>query len=360
MFIDIVFFLLTAVISLISISTRSKRMLQFHESGAQKNYRISIVIPARNEEQNIGKILTLLRKQSILPNEIIVVNDNSSDKTSEIAKGFENIKVVDLKEDPPKGWVGKSWAIWNGFQHSTGEILIFMDADVEPGENAVQALIEQFEKQGGLLSVWPYQRFERFYEHFTAVFNILVIYGSNTLGFPYKTPSGAFGPVILTSRKDYEYTGGHQAIRDSVLEDIKLAKLYIKRGIKVSNFLGNGIIKFRMYPAGFKQLFQGFSKNMSSGATTGGPLTFLLFLLWMAGYYSSFSSFDLSLAYTAFRYIGLSLFFYLLLKPTGDYRWYDALLYPLHFLFFIVVFLYSLYQTVVLKKVNWKGRKIDV
>lgn len=357
---DIFLFLLTVVISLVSIFATSRRILRISENTDQKNHSISIIIPARNEEKNIGKILTLLQEQTVPPHEIVVVDDNSSDKTSQIARSFQKVKVLELKEDPPKGWVGKSWAIWNGFLCSTGNILIFMDADVEPGKRTVEVLIQKYEKYGGLISVWPYQRFESFYEHFTAVFNILVIYGSNTLGFPKRIPSGSFGPVILTSRKDYEYTGGHQAIKDSVLEDIKLGRLYVGKGLQVTNFLGNGIIKFRMYPSGFKQLFEGFSKNMSSGATSGGTVTFLLFLLWMAGYYSSFSSLDLSVGYSVIRYLTLSFFFYLLLKRTGDYRWYDALLYPLHFLFFIVVFLYSLYQTIIVKKVSWKGRKIDV
>lgn len=355
---------LTVFISIIYFSTTFKRrlrLLQRKEHTEQNNsYSISVIIPARNEEKNIAKILNCLRNQSLKPNEIIVVDDNSTDNTYEIASQFEGVKCIRLEEEPPKGWVGKPWAIWNGVRASKGNLLIFFDADVEPEPFALEILVNIYNKYGGLISVWPYQSFEKFYEHLTAVFNILIIYAGNMIGFPFKKPSGAFGPVILTTRKDYEYTGGHFAIKDSVLEDIKLGKLYVEKGISVNNFLGDGVIKFRMYPNGFKQLFEGFSKNMSFGASTGGILSFLFALVWISGYFSSFSNFNYPLPYIALRYILMSSLFYLLLKPTGKYKFYDALFYPVHFTFFMVVFIHSLYQALLVRKVTWKGRKIDV
>lgn len=361
-------FFLTISISIIYIYNIYKKRLEVFNNINNKDaterfserHSISVIIPARNEESNIGKILSCLQVQSVKPDEIIVVDDNSSDRTSEVASKFSGVKVLKLNEEPPNGWAGKPWAVWNGVKISKGDLLVFFDADLEPGVFALETLIKLYEKYGGLISVWPYQRFEKFYEHFTAVFNILVVCAGNMIGFPFREPSGAFGPAILTSRKDYECTGGHETIKDSVLEDIKLGKLYLQKGIKVNNFLGNGIVKFRMYPSGFKQLFDGFAKNMSSGASTGGLLSFTISLVWISGYFSSFSNFTLSASYIFFRYFVLAFMFYLLLKPTGDYKWYDALFYPFHFMFFIIVFLYSLYQTLIIKKVIWKGRKLSV
>ncbi len=320
--------------------------------------KVSVIIPARNEEKNLMKLLPLVLTQTQKPFEIIVVDDNSSDNTFEIASSFKDVKVVRLAENPPNGWVGKSWAIWNGYLNSSGEYLLFLDADVEPSKELIRILIEKHKEYGGLVSVWPYQRLEKFYERLTLAFNLMVIYASNNLGFPSKIPSGAFGPVIFTSRKDYEFTGGHEAIKDSVLEDIKLGKLYVKHKISVTNFLGNHTVKFRMYPLGLKQLFEGFSKNMSSGATTGGFVSFAVALVWMSAIYSSIANlFNLS---GLISYIIISILIYLMAKPTGDYRWYDAILYPIHYLFFLIVFFYSLYLTLFKKQVYWKGRKISV
>uniref|UniRef100_A0A7C5U4B9 Glycosyltransferase n=1 Tax=Fervidobacterium nodosum TaxID=2424 RepID=A0A7C5U4B9_9BACT len=345
----------------LKFSIKKKLNMEFSSKNQErKDWKVSVIIPARNEERNIGKILSFLSQQSIPIYEIIVVDDNSWDKTYEIASSFKNVKVVRLTTEPPKGWVGKSWAIWNGYLSSSGDLLVFMDADVEPSYHAIESLVTQYEKYGGLISVWPYQRFERFYEHLSLTFNFLVVYASNMLGFPSKKPSGVFGPVILTSRKDYEYTGGHEAVRDSVLEDIKLGKLYVNKGIRVTNFIGNGIIKFRMYPEGFKQLFEGFSKNMSSGAISGGFINFLLAFVWIAGFYSSFSNFTFPIWYILLRHLVFSTLVYILSKSIGGYKWYDALLYPVHFSFFLIVFFYSLYRTVVVRKVTWRGREIDV
>ena len=362
---DIIIVTFTIVLSLIYTLTAHKKRLKISNYNQEKiidlnKFSISVIIPARNEEKNIEKILTHIMNQSVKPDEIVVIDDNSTDRTSEIAGRFPEVTVIKLKEDPPVGWVGKSWAIWNGVKASKGGLLIFFDADVEPEKNAVEVLVNLYNRHGGLISVWPYQRFEKFYEHFTAVFNLLIVYAGNMLGFPFKKPSGAFGPVIVTSRKDYEYTGGHEAIKDSVIEDIKLGKLYVLKGLNVNNFLGDGIVKFRMYPNGFKQLFEGFSKNMSSGAFTGGILSFLISLVWISGYFLSFSNFTFPIYYIIFRYLSLASLFYILLKPTGDYKWYDAIFYPIHFSFFIVVFFYSLYQTIIVRKVTWKGRKVNV
>ncbi|ODN29962.1 glycosyl transferase [Fervidobacterium thailandense] len=324
--------------------------------------KVSVIIPARNEERNIAKILSSLVVQSVQLHEIIVVNDNSTDNTAEIVKDyslrFKNVKLINLKDEPPSGWVGKSWAIWNGVQGSTGDVLIFFDADVEPGIDAVQVLLTLRSLNGGLISVWPYQRFEKVYEHLGMVSNFMAIYASNNFEFLKMKPSGAFGPVIVTSRQDYERTGGHEAIKDSVLEDIKLGRLYLKHGIPVKNYLGGDIIKFRMYPEGLKQLFEGFTKNMSAGAITGGLFTFLIAFLWMAGMYSSVVY--LFNVEGLWKYFVLAVIVYILSKPTGDYRWYDAIFYPIHFFFFLIVFLASLYKTLFIRRVKWRGREVSV
>ncbi|QIV79285.1 glycosyltransferase [Fervidobacterium pennivorans] len=323
-----------------------------------ENYCVSVIIPARNEEKNLSKLLPLLLDQSVRPYEIIIVDDNSTDNTSVVASSFPNVCVVKLTTEPPKGWIGKSWAIWNGYLNSHGDYLLFLDADVEPSNVFIESLVKIHKKYGGLLSIWPYQRLEKFYEHFTLPFNLMIVYASNNLGFPNKKPSGAFGPVIFTSKKDYQLIGGHEAIKDSVLEDIKLGRLYSEHGLNVSNFLGNHTVKFRMYPLGLKQLFEGFSKNMSSGAITGGWFSFILAILWMFGIYSSMTS-----IFTfggILRYFVTSIVLYIMAKPTGEYTFYDALLYPMYYAFFLIVFFNSLYLTIFKKEVYWKGRKIDV
>lgn len=342
---------------------RKEDLGQLKFDGMRKEYSISAIIPARNEEVNIGKILTALLNQSVKINEIIVVNDNSSDKTAKIVEHFSKldnrVRLINLLQEPPDGWIGKSWALWNGVLHSSGDLLILFDADVEPSKEAIDVLLDKYDKYGGMISVWPYQRFERFYEHLALAANLMSAYGSKNFGFLNKKPAGAFGPVIVTSRKDYFETGGHEVIKNSVLDDFKIGQLYLKKEKNVTNFLGKDVIKFRMYPNGLGQLFEGYTKNMSSGAIAGGLWNFVISFIWMVGIYSSiFTIFDSLWRFGL--YLTFTFVIYILLKPIGEYAWYDYFIYPLHFLFFLLIIVVSIFKTLFLKSVSWRGRAIRV
>jgi len=253
-----------------------------------KNICISVIIPALNEDHNIGKILNTLKAQNYKPYEIIVVDDHSTDKTESVASSYKGIDIISLKKEPPKGWIGKPWSCWNGYLKSTGDLLLFLDADVELSGEALESLVREYKKHAGLISVWPYQRFEKFYEHLIMPFNLIAISSINSFSlFRKSNPIGIFGPVILTSRSDYVKTGGHLAVKNQVVEDLKIGKIFLEKGISITNILGGEIIKFRMYPKGLKQLFEGLSKNMASGAIQIGIINFLVICLWFGGIYSS-------------------------------------------------------------------------
>lgn len=325
-----------------------------------KNICISVIIPAMNEEHNIGKILNTLKTQNYKPYEIIVVNDNSTDKTASVASSFIDIDTISLKKEPPKGWIGKSWSCWNGYLKSTGDLLLFLDADVELSREALESLVTEYIKHGGLISVWPYQRFEKFYEHLLMPFNLIAISSINSFSLFQKShPIGVFGPVILTSRSDYEKTGGHLAVKNQVVEELKIGKIFFEKGIGVTNILGGEIIKFRMYPKGLKQLFEGLSKNIAFGAIQIGIINFLVLGLWFSGIYSSFF-YCLSNSEYLIYYPLFALQIYMLISKTGDYSFWDVVFYPLHFLFFLMVFLSSIFKKFILRSVTWKGRKINV
>jgi len=325
-----------------------------------KKVRISVIIPAMNEEHNIGKILNTLKTQNYTPHEIIVVNDNSTDKTESVASSYIGIKIISLKKEPPEGWIGKSWSCWNGYLKSTGNLLLFLDADVELSKEALESLLTEYIKYGGLISVWPYQRFEKFYEHLIMPFNLIAVSSVNSFSFFDKlNPIGVFGPVILTSRSDYEKTGGHLTVKNKVVEDLEIGKIYLEKGIGVINLLGGEIIKFRMYPKGLRQLFEGLTKNIASGAIKIGIINFLVIFLWFVGIYSSFFSCLPKSEYLIY-YPLYVLQIYILISKTGDYSFLDVVFYPLHFLFFLIVFMSSIFKKFILRSVTWKGRKINV
>ncbi|MCS7175380.1 MAG: glycosyltransferase family 2 protein [Pseudothermotoga sp.] len=333
------------------------RLRFISESKSNDLPKVSLIVPARNEEKNLPKLLSALKEQTYKNLQIIVVNDNSTDATKQVVMRFDGIVLVDLKEEPPPGWVGKSWACWNGYLKSDGEIIVFMDADVEPARNAVETLVALLMKDGGLVSVWPNQRLEKFYEHLTLPFNMIVVGSMGSFSAFNLKPMGAYGPVVVVKRKDYEETKGHSAFKNGVLEDIKLGRLFIEKGYAVNNYLGGRIIKFRMYPNGFKEMFEGFTKNMSLGAASAG-LNFFLVFSWLVGVYSSI--FNLLSPSFFIYYFLFVLQIHIVSRKTGDYNFLDALLYPMHFSFFLIVFFTSLIKVIFFKTVVWKGRKIRV
>ncbi|ACK41649.1 glycosyl transferase family 2 [Dictyoglomus turgidum DSM 6724] len=328
---------------------KSLRFLK-KEGEISGEYKVSVIIPARNEEKNLDKLLYLLQKQTYKPYEVIVVNDNSEDNTEEVAKRY-GVKVVSLYEDPPEGWVGKNWAIWNGYLESRGEILLFLDADVEPREEFIEVMLSNYEKYGGLISCWPYQRFEKFYEHLNFIFNIGAVITMCAI-----KKEGAFGPSMMISREYYEKVGGHKEVRDKVVEDLHFGNLCIKKGVPVNNFLGGEYIKFRMYPKGLRDLIEGFSKNSSQGVVSLSFTKFLYLLMWFYGVFGSFAFENLiNLCYLLFSFQ-----LYIISRRLGDYSIIDSIIYPIHFMFFITVLLYSTFKTFLFKSVSWKGRKINV
>lgn len=352
--------LLISIIYFISI--KSKIIRKNIKNPPEYKKTCSVVIPARNEQNNILKLITKLENQTVKIDEIIIVNDNSNDNTpkiiSELSETYANIKLVNLNAEPPEGWIGKSWAVWKGVQAAQGETMILLDADVEPSEEAVETLLCMHNRHGGLLSVWPYQRFEKIYEHMGLVSNLLIVFASNSLGFLGRTPSACFGPVIVTSRTDYLRTGGHEAIKSELLDDIKLARLYLKNNIGIRNYLGGKIIKFRMYPNGISHLFEGLSKNISLGAAAGSFIEFLMAFIWFAAMLASVQY--LPGIFSIYRYFLFALMILILSRAIGNYKWYDALLYPAHFIFTLIIFIFSIYKGIFRRKVHWKGREIDV
>ena len=163
---------------------------------------VSVIIPARNEESSLVRLLGSLEHQMDRAGEIIVVDDQSEDATAEISRRLG--ATVITSEDLPDGWVGKPWACWQGANQARGTILVFLDADTFLEPEGLAKIVSTFEGEG-LLSIQPFHRMERLYERLSAISNIIVmasmkaftILGSKT------QPLGAFGPCIVCSKDTY-------------------------------------------------------------------------------------------------------------------------------------------------------------
>ena len=324
--------------------------------------RLSIIIPARNEELNLSYLLDSLQKQTVKPFEIIVVDDCSEDRTKEIAESY-GITVI---QNPvlPVGWTGKTWAVWNGFLRSSGDVIAFLDADIRLSPRALEFLMKERSKVGGVLSVVPFHHTVKLYERLALIPNILGVFAFTSI-FEQKNPQkGLYGSCILTTRSDYEKINGHNSIRSELLDDLNLGARYLENDIRVTNFIGRGLVSFRMYPYGLKSELQGFGKGAVLSTDKLSRWTIAFIAIWFIGLIASEGAIFLwntPWAYPMiFGYILYALQIYYWVRDVGRFGKITPLLHILSTLFFLIILLYSAYQVTFLGHVVWKGRTVGV
>lgn len=334
--------------------------------GREESYRgtekVSVIIPARNEAGNLPQLLGSLQKQTYPPYEIIVVDDFSEDETYDIAAGY-GAKVF-RNEALPLGWTGKTWAVWNGYRRSTGEVIAFLDADIRLAPRALESLLQARAEAGGAISAVPFHVTEKFYERLALIPNVLGVFAF-TSPFEQNSPQkGLYGSCIVTTRRDYEAIQGHDSIRSELLDDLNLGAKFRAAGLRVTNFLGGGLVSFRMYPNGIRSELEGFGKGAVLSTAKLRPATTLLVAAWLVGLIASEGALFLwntPWAYPLlFGYLLYAAQLYFLVRYVGKFGKFMPLLHVLSTLFFLVVLLYSAYQVAFRGSVTWKGRDVQV
>lgn len=145
----------------------SRQKLKDNGTPLPSGKKVSVIIPARNEEINLPHLLTSLKEQTYMPDEVIVIDDFSEDETAIIAQGYD-VRLI-KNPDLPEGWTGKNWAVWNGYLASHGDILIFLDSDVRLAPKGIELLLKNREAAGGAISVVPYHYNEKIYERLSLI-----------------------------------------------------------------------------------------------------------------------------------------------------------------------------------------------
>jgi glycosyltransferase involved in cell wall biosynthesis len=251
-------------------------------SSAQPAFRsasISAIVPARNEEGVIAACVESLALQPEIA-EILVVNDQSTDKTAEIVRGLMlkilRLRLLETQEIPP-GWVGKNNAVYLGAKEAKGPWLLFTDADAElqPGAAARALQIAQ-ETGAALVSFSPEQITQSWYEKALIPF----VYSRLAKHFSYEAVNNSASPAaaangqfLMMQRDAYNSIGGHASVASDVLEDVALAKRAKAAGFRLWFGPGQGIVRVRMYRS-FGAMWQGWKKNLYLlvGGTPGAVL----------------------------------------------------------------------------------------
>ncbi len=223
--------------------------------------KISVIIPARNEEKNIGHCLTYLFKNDYPNFEIVVVDDRSNDHTPHLLENFSKLSPVPLRvvriEKLPEGWTGKNYAMQTGSKAATGDWFLFVDADTTHTPSSISTAIQKaLDSKIDLLTLTPETESVTFWEKTVqplAIGSLAVWFDSTKL---------ANGQFLLVSRRSYEAVGGNEVVRQKVVEDIELAKEVARAGFCVRLLDGTKLYRTRMYTS-LKEILTGWTRILT-------------------------------------------------------------------------------------------------
>ena len=261
--------------------------------------RVSVLVPARNEERSIGECVASLLAQDYPDFELLVLDDSSTDRTAAIAgdlmAGHPWHRL--LSGTPlPDGWTGKNWACHQLSQAATGHWLLFTDADTVHSPGALSAaLAKAADTRADLLSAWPRLITLTLGEKLVIpVLHIMAICWFPIAFLQYlqtrprlaariplnilRSWGGANGQFVLFSRSAYRRIGGHESVRDHIVEDVALGREIARRipeGMRLINCDASRLIDCRMYQS-FREVCDGFTKNVRA-AFEGDLVTWYLF-----------------------------------------------------------------------------------
>lgn len=343
---------------------------------------ISILVPARNEEGKIERCIESLLNQDYPNFELIIIDDRSTDRTGEIIEGFaardSRVRYVQGK-DAPDGWIGKCNALAHAVGYASGDWLVFTDADTYHNPNSVRdAVSHAVVNKLDLLSFMPMQELGSFPERLI----MPLLLGSFLLGDPFHTVNDsdakrayAYGQFVLCRGSSYDAVGGHQSVRDEIVEDHAMARVFKEKGYKIAVADGKNLYSVRMY-TDLESLWHGWTKNLFSFIDS--RLSNLALILVMMNTVVLLPYFELAwviaewfegdVTINTYRLTVLVLVQYVTLflwyKKTAEHfkgvDWRHFFLHPFGIIGVSALYIHSAYLVLFGEQVNWKGRRYVV
>ena len=351
--------ILTAIPLLFTVSNSLSMRVVRSKLADKVEASVSILVPMRDEERNVDEVISsLLASTHLAQSELVVLDDHSTDSTAALLEKYPDITVhsgIDL----PADWLGKNFACHQLVTHSSGEYLVFVDADVRLAPNAIAASISCMNSLGWeFISPYPRQKAETFLERLIQPLLQWSWLSSVPLRFAErgKFPSMiiANGQFMIIKRNAYIQSGGHKAIRGEVLDDLELARLLTKSGFTGGVADGSEVAACRMYQSG-AELTAGYTKSLwrAFGSASGSLLT--------SAYLFATGVLPLILALSGFRAAWIGYFLVVISRYVSSLRTRSnpsaALLHPLSILSLIALIAWS-WQKKLTHQLVWRGRSV--
>lgn len=374
---DILLYVQTAIVlglcSLILISLSNLRYLRrLHSYPPPPQWpRVSVLVPARNEENNIGNCVSCLLAQDYPDFQLIVLDDNSTDRTWEILESFaaKDPKLKLIKGKPlPDDWLGKHWACQQLAEEANGEILLFIDADTMHEPDMLRcAMSAMTGEDAALISVLPHQVVKTWPEKLT----IPGFYMGMLCGVPIgltrlqRNPLlfACLGQFLIFRREAYDAAGGYAAVKQNVVDDLAIGRRINAMRLRYCLLDGYKHVSCRMYN-NFNQVWKGLTK--STFATFNFDPFFIVFMyIWiLLLFISPFIMLVMALVIPGFpaeltTMSGLAIFLALILWALAIRRFhfpfYLILTYPISTIFMTIIAMASMILTMQ-GKATWKDR----
>ncbi len=324
---------------------------------------LSILIPARNEEENLPRLLDQLQVCTYPNLEVIVLDDFSSDQTAEIlqeyAQSWTNLRFLPGKP-LPTGWLGKNWACHQLGQEAKGDFLLFLDADVAYiHPNLPNQTIQELKfRELALLSIFPTQLMPSLGEKIVVPIMHYLLLSLLPLNWIYKMPfpsmAAANGQFMLFDGPLYRKFQWHQKVKKVIVEDIAIMQAVKHHQLKGMTFLGNKDISCRMY-RGYVSGIKGFGKNLLSGfANNIGVLLLYIFLTQLLWLWVLPSLNPSLLTLCLFLIIWMRFCTH---RTAREPFWVHIFMHPLHMFTLLLIATNSIYRKISGNNI-WKGRNV--
>jgi len=349
----------------------------FDQPEPEQLIELTVIVPARNEEQSIGECLKSLVAQSESVFELgrdwelIVVDDQSTDRTAEIARSFAGVTVMEAAK-LEKRWTGKNGAIWTAARKARGKWILFTDADTIHEEGDLhRAMHEAARHKVGMLSYSPRQLVSGVWQRalMPLVFSELSLaYPPAKVSDPNQRVAAANGQFLLVEREAYRKLGGHPSVKDRVLEDVELAFIAKRRRVGLRFRYAPDALSTRMYRTTVAMI-EGWTKNlallfnnaMATALWKALDLVLLVGLPWLALHLwraqFTFKGWEwLSPGLVLMLLWARTLFRFYARVAKSNFPFLDCAISPLGLPLFIALLYRSWFKHKVLRQVSWKGR----
>lgn len=319
--------------------------------------KVSIIVPARNEEAVLGTLLRSLNQLDYPDYEVIVVDDQSTDGTAEVAEKFSHFVKLVRGQPCPEEWHGKQWACHQGSQIAVGELLLFTDADTIHHRHGLKKAVHQRETSGAdLYSSVPFHQNPERWEQWLGPFQMMLLAVTGPAQKPRPGRVYCVGQYLLFTRTYYQKIGGHQAVADVWIDDIPLANLTLKTGARYHLNTNSEIFSVRMYQS-LTDFLRGWRRNFRAGmglSVWWAPLEIGAYIAALTGGGQAFNSKpQLIIATTAT----------LLMMKTqgrmGTFSPWGAVFSIWSIILFSVVTCFAVADMMLQRKFKWKGRSYE-